>query len=397
MRIQQESGRQGANVIPRAALGSTRSKFDEAWIFPLALFVSTRVALLASSYMGNVLTLGSDSSDSASRCLILRSNPALHSFCCWDCGWFNLIATEGFGTVESAQVFPLLPLLAWLLKISLRIPSPYGLILVANLASLASYCVLFRLFRRLEGTAAARWGLGALVAYPFHFFQAVGYSESLMVFTSALAILFALEGRHVRAGLALGFGVLARHITLFAGPGLLLAQIRERGLRPKPLLLSRGLVGLALPFLFLGAWVVYLHSLFHTWTTLHDARMASWWGRAGRAYWGVLDTVKHIPYQQHPEYYFYLFFAAIPASGAVALFFRQRWAELAWPALVLLVLCYTSGGASLGRYTGSCWPAFLPIGIWLTRKPRLAPILLGGLMLIQGLFFFLHGHGFEVL
>jgi hypothetical protein len=382
--------------LPPTKAGSAWSMVDEAWKFPLALFVVTRVALVACSYMGLLLTLRTF--EGSARCLpALRAHPALQSFCCWDCGWFNRAATEGFRAVETAQVFPLLPLLAWLLKTLFFIPPEYGLVIVANLASLASYSVLYRLFRRLEGTSAARWGLTALAAYPFHFFQAIGYSESLMVLASALAVLLALDGRHVRAGLALGFGVLARHITLFAGVGLLIAQIRQRGIHPKRLLLSRDVAGLVIPFLFLGAWVVVLHSRFHTWTTLHDARMASWWGQMGRAYWGVLDVLKVMPYDRHPEYVFYLFFALIPLSGTIALFFRRRWLELACSAAILLIVCFTSGGASLGRYTGSCWPAFLPVGIWLGRRPHLAPILLGGLMLIQGLFFFLHGHGFQII
>jgi len=376
--------------------GSAWSRVDEAWKFPIALFLVTRFALVACSYMGLVLTLRTF--DGSMKCLPeLRAHPAMQSFCCWDCGWFHRAAIEGFPTVESAQVFPLLPILAWLLKTLFFIPRQYGLVIVANLASLASYSVLFRLFRRLEGTSAARWGLTALAAYPFHFFQAVGYSESLMVLTSALAVLLALDGRHLRAGLALGFGVLARHITLFAGAGLLIAQIRQRGIHPKRLLLSRDVAGLVIPFLFLGAWVVYLHSRFHSWTVIHDARMASWWGQMGRAYWGVVDVLKLMPYDRHPEYVFYLFFALIPLAGTIALFFRQRWFELAFSAAILLFVCFSSGGASLGRYTGSCWPAFLPVGIWLGRRPYLAPILLGGLMLFQGLFFFLHGHGFQIV
>jgi len=381
---------------PSVNIRSAWSRAGEAWTFPLALFVITRLAFLACSYMGLMLT--AHFFDGSSRCLMsLRPHPALQSFCCWDCGWFNRAATEGFRTVQSAQVFPLLPILAWLLKTVLRIPQEFGLIVIANLASLASYFVLFRLFLRLEAEGAARWGLTAFTAFPFHFFQAVGYSESLMVLTSALAVLLALEGRHLWAGLVLGFGVLARHVTLFAGAALLLAQIRERGVNPKRFFLSRDLAGLVLPFLFLGAWVVYLFALFHTWTAIHDARVASWWGHVGRAYWGILDVLQQVPYDRHPEYFFYVVFALIPLSGTVALFFRRRWAELAWSAAVLLFVCFSSGGASLGRYTGSCWPAFLPIGVWLERRPLLAPILLGALMLVQGLFFFLHGHGFEII
>jgi len=90
--------------------------------------------------------------------------------------------------------------------------------------------------------------------------------------------------------------------------------------------------------------VVYLHSLFHSWTTIHDARMASWWGQVGRAYWGVFDVIKQMSYNRHPEYFLYMGFALIPLAGAIALFFHRRWAELAWPAAILLLVCSPVAG-----------------------------------------------------
>lgn len=369
---------------------------DPAWTFPIALFVFTRVTLLAVSYMG--LTLTPILFEHPTRRLpFLRPYPALQSFCAWDCEWFERIVREGFATLEHAQVFPLLPALAWLVAKGTGIPHEIGIILIPNLASCVSYLVIYRLFRDLAGHGAARWGLAAMVAYPFSFFQALGYSEGLMVCLSALAVYLAGKGRHISAGVALGFGALARHLTLFAGPALVVAQIRQRGWRPRRLLLDRGLVGLVMPFALLGIWVVYLYVRFGSWTAIHDARMASWWGQVGRAYWGVLDVIRQMPYQRHPEYFFYLVFALLPVAGTVALFFRKRWLELAVAALVLMAVCFSSGGISLGRYTGSCWPAFLPVGLWLSRRPTIAVLLVACMMFMQGMFFFLHGHNFAII
>src|SRR5262249_53623529 len=124
---------------------------------------------------------------------------------------------------------------------------PFSLLWSANLASLLSYFVVFAIFRRLGTTLAAKWGLLLFAAYPFAFFQSAGYAESFMVLFSALAILLALKGRHLWAGVALGFGVLARHLSLFAGAALFFAQVRERGFHPRKLLASPSILGLLLP------------------------------------------------------------------------------------------------------------------------------------------------------
>jgi hypothetical protein len=55
--------------------------------------------------------------------------------------------------------------------------------------------------------------------------QAMGYPESLMVLFTALAVYLALRGMHIWAGVALGVGVLARHLSFFAGGSLLVAQV----------------------------------------------------------------------------------------------------------------------------------------------------------------------------
>jgi hypothetical protein len=50
------------------------------------------------------------------------------------------------------------------------------------------------------------------------------------------------------------------------------------------------------------------------------------------------------------------------------------------------------GISALGRYSASCWPAFLPLGVWLERRPALALAVVGFSAMLQMIFFFLHTH-----
>src|SRR5207245_2831475 len=117
---------------------------------------------------------------------------------------------------------------------------------------------VYRVFSRLEGNEVAATGVALLAAWPFSFFQAAPYPESLMLASSALAILWAEQGKHLRAGVALGLGILARHLTVFAGGALVVAQLRERGFHPKRLIANRAFLGLVLPLLIAGVYFLYL-------------------------------------------------------------------------------------------------------------------------------------------
>ena len=364
----------------------------DGWLFPLALFLFSRMLLLVGLQLSfHAYAIGDTLSP---RCVLpLPTNPTFQSFCCWDCGWFERIVRMGYPRLEYAQVLPLLPILGRGVSTAFGILPRTALYLVANLASLFSYVLLYRLFRRLGGTRSARFALAAFVAYPFHFFQAVGYAESLMVLASVWAISLAMERRHLSAGIVLGFGVLARHVCLFSGVGLLVAQLRQQGFHPRKWRLKSDLIGLVLPFVFLFAWILFLRVQFGTWIGLHEAREASWWGKVGRAYWGVLDVLRNVPFDTHPEYYTYMVFALLPLAGTIALCRRPALAELAAPSVVLLIVFFLSGGVSLGRYTASCWFAFLPLGAFLNRSPRLGLVFLAVLFALQGYYFFYHPWG----
>lgn len=362
--------------------------------FPLVLFLCTRIALFGFAQIAMTLvpTLAFEFGSRE----FIRDYPFLDGLCRWDCWHFGTIAREGYTEAKWTNFFPLLPLLVRGIHELTGLPINLVLILVPNLACLGAYLVIYRMFSLLADEQSARWGLTLFAAYPFAFFHAMGYPESLMIFTSALALFLALRGQHLAAGVALGFGVLARHLTMVAGAGLLMAQIRERGLHPRRLLLSPAILGLLIPWIFLGAYSFYQYRMFGNALAFAEARDQPPWSEL--AWWGVFDLLTATQYNEHiPIMYTYIPFALLPTIGAISLFARNQWIELAAFGVIFIIMMWGIGAWGLGRYTASCWPAFLPLGVWLAKRPQWQGPVIAMLALFQGLFLYLHAHMFAIL
>ena len=365
---------------------------SDAFVYPLIVFVVSRIALLVFAHYA--LTLIPQLWLEGGVRGIIPGWPALDGFCRWDCGHFDRLASQGYRNPEDTNFFPLLPLLARILSNITLIPTRLTLLIVPNLAAFAALVVIYRIFSALEGVGAARWGVALFAAYPFAFFQATGYPESLMILSSALAIYLALRGYHIWAGVALGFGVLARHLTLFAGGALLAAQIRQRGIQPRRFLLDPAIFGLIIPWLFLGGYMLFQYVTFGD--ALAFLRARENWGE--RAWWGIGELARtNATDVDVRAMWSYVPIAVAPTIGALALASRRRWVELAAFALVLMTVLWSVGMWGMGRYSASCWPVFLPLGAWLARRPAWQGPLIALAALFQGLFFYLFIHQFPIL
>ncbi|MCP3137918.1 mannosyltransferase family protein [Pyxidicoccus xibeiensis] len=354
--------------------------------FPLAVFVFTRVALLAFTSVSLRVDPRLHFEGPA-----LLDVPSLGGLCRWDCLYYANIALHGYRELFWTNFFPLFPLLGKGLALLTGLSMPHALVVVANLAGLGALVAVYRVFLELDGEEVARSALLLFAAFPFAFFQAAGYPESLMVLTSAGAMLLALRGRHVAAGAVLGLGVLARHLTIVAGLSLLAAQVRERGAAPRRFLSSLAVLGLALPFVFVGLYMLYLGQTrgepLAWWTHREEG-----WGKFAWAGLGDLGRGGALPLEVH----LYVLFSLVPGVGAVLLLRQARWRVLAPFALGLMLTIWTVGLAGLGRYAASCWPAFLPLGAWAARRPGvLMPAVLAG-ALLQGLFLYLYAHWYNI-
>jgi hypothetical protein len=211
-----------------------------------------------------------------------------------------------------------------------------------------------------------------------------------MVFTSSLAILLALRGNHFWAGLVLGAGSVSRHLTLTFGGGLLAAQIQQRGLAPRKLL-TVSLVGLVIPFAFPAAFMLFQYFRFGDALAFWHSR--DLWGES--AWLSISQAVRTgVPDFRHR---IYLVGFVVLVCSAIACLTRRNWVVLGVAVLPLLLVIGASGIEGLGRYSAAAWPAFLPVGVWLSRRPRLQMPIVGSLFLLQGLFFFLFTHQYPIL
>ena len=97
------------------------------------------------------------------------------------------LANHGYVHEGYTNFFPLYPLLVRVLHEVTGLHIDLGLILVPNLAALGGLLVLYRLVAFIEDESAAKWTLMLFISFPFAFFQAMAYPESLMVLFTALA------------------------------------------------------------------------------------------------------------------------------------------------------------------------------------------------------------------
>ncbi|WP_338866020.1 mannosyltransferase family protein [Myxococcus stipitatus] len=312
----------------------------------------------------------------------------LDAFCRWDCGWYAEIARQGYVRPQATNFFPFLPLTARFVSEVTGLGIPESLVLMANVGGLLALVVLYRLFRALEGEEVARVSLLLFMAYPFAFFQSAGYPESWMVFFTALALLLGLRGRPWSAALALGFGGLARHLSLVAGLGLLFQQLRSRGGGWRAWF-QRDLFALALPLVMVSLYFLFLGRRFgdpQLWWKVRDSEWAGAW--AGLVNWWRGNWA--------PEVNLYVAMSFVPGVGALLLARHRRWWTLAAFGIPLMLVLWSVGLVGLGRYSAAVWPAFLPLGAWLSRQPALRGPMVLGFALFQGMLVFLFVHSYPI-
>ncbi len=357
--------------------------------YPVSLFLFTRVALVGLSAVSMRLWPGLFKYPER-RQAFLEAFPSLDGLCRWDCGLYLKVAEQGYQQFLDANIWPAYPLLIRLVSTLTFLPPHIAALLIASAASLASFLVIFWLFRELGDERAARTGLTLFAAYPFAFFQAAGYPESLMVLASAGAIALTLRGRHQTAGAVVALGLLARHLTALAGLSLLVRQLRERPTL-RGFFASTALVGLLLPFVALAGWALFLHLRLGNGLAFLEARAAGWGPEAWRS---VPAALWHAP---QAKLVAYAAFSLLPGVGALLLLRDRRHWELAALAVPLWLVTWAFGAEALGRYSAACWPAFLPLGAWLAARPALATPTVVALALFQGLFATLFMHQFPIV
>ena len=149
-----------------------------------------------------------------------------------------------------------------------------------------------------------------------------------------------------------------------------------------------------MPWLFLGAFAWHLHVKVGDALAFWNARTIGW---GELVWWGVHDMIMKASYADRPEWFMYMGFTLWPLAGTIALLTRKQWIELAAFGAALMFMLLSGGAVALGRYSASAWPAFLPLGIWLAKRPGVQTPILVASSVLQGIFFFLYSHQWRIL
>ncbi len=127
----------------------------------------------------------------------------------WDASWYERIAGGGYSGLgdQGLRFFPLLPVLARSLRAIPGMTAGTSLIIVANLACLGAFVMLWRLVVfELGDEGCARRAVWLLAFAPPAFVLVMGYADSLLIATSLAAF---LGFRQRRYGLAVCAAFLA--------------------------------------------------------------------------------------------------------------------------------------------------------------------------------------------
>ena len=332
----------------------------------------------------------------------------------WDSVWFLRIAQDGYAAdANRAAFFPLYPALIAMLA------PVFGPLLAGLFISLASFVGAMTLFFRLVqlelGTAAARWGVMALVLFPGSFWFSSVYSESLFLLLSVGAVLAAREQRWLAAGAIGALAAATRSAgVLLAIPIALLWWDARRGSR-KPASLA-GLAAAPAVLAGLLATCVAFASMGRGFLAPFNAQDT--WNRGLRGPWAGLadgtsaafDGARQLLHGRPPPLYFEqagadpmavarhnvllwitLVVAVVLLVEAVR---RLRLAHSAYAAAALLLPLSFPVAAqplmSLPRFVSVLYPLFMVAGLWLARgsRPRAVSVLAvsaAGLMAVSAL------------
>jgi Gpi18-like mannosyltransferase len=199
-------------------------------------------------------------------------------FSAWDSGFYQQIATSGYGG-DNVAFFPLFPLCIRALML-LGLPAEVAGTLVNNLAFLGALLFLSDWIARQHGASAARWSVAVLAWCPLSLFGTVVYTEGLYLLCST-ATLRAFEFKQY-FGVAL-WGTLAtatRPTGIAIVPALIIAAWKER--RPPlaylaSLAASSGLLLYSLYCRFyLGDWLAFGRAQ-QQWKRSLSFDVQGWW------------------------------------------------------------------------------------------------------------------------
>jgi hypothetical protein len=306
----------------------------------------------------------------------------------WDASWYERIAASGYAGLgdQALRFFPLLAVLARSFRALPGMPAGTAVIIVANLASLAAFAVLYRLVVfELGDEACARRAVWLLAFAPPASVLVMGYADSLLLVSSIVAFLGFRQRRYGLAICAAFLAGLCRPVgLLLAVPALIELGSNWYSLSRRERVIATGTV-LAAPAgaaAYLG-WVGVIFGSF--WLPYREQLSVSHRGAVSDPFVTVARDLSYVIQGEHLGVAEHAFWAVLFVLLALYLLWRLP-ASYGWYAVVTLAVVLTASNlASLERYGLDCFP-FVIAGGMLTNGRRTFRVVIGLSGLLLGTF-----------
>jgi hypothetical protein len=323
----------------------------------LAVWVATRVGVTVLA-LAAAWTVGAGTAGQVPSYLSLWDH--------WDTGLFVKIARFGYAGYPRhypdkgvVAFFPGEPLV--LRVVHAAVPTWVGAaLLVSAVAGAVAAVALGRLGAREHGPDVGRRAVLFWTLAPPAVFLYAGYSEALFC-AFAVPAWTAARGRDwTRAGLFAGAAAAVRVTGLFLAVALVVEWLLARDGRRRP----RAVLALALPFLVLAAYTVYLHHLTGDWLAWSHAQRDVW-GRSLTAPWTAWRTTWDAGGDPSAGAAYAWSFRAENVAVVVGvllsllLLARRRWAELVYVGGQVVAFATSSFYLSVARSALLWWPLWL--------------------------------------
>jgi Gpi18-like mannosyltransferase len=383
-----------------ALVGHRLKGLWQAVSYPVILYIGLRLLLFLFGYFGMVVlaTKQGDALWSA-----FYGNQFLDGWVRWDSGWYSDIVAHGYSyhplpDASNVAFFPLYPITAKLLDFIFN--NVYTSVLTAaNLEMLAAMILLYRLLVEFFPAVDAKKALMLLFGYPFAFFFATAYSESLFLLTVVGTFYFGEKRQWMIAALFALAASATRVVGVVMGPVLLIMYLQSIGWSWRRIRPDIG--WLVLSPLGVAGFFAYLWFMFGD--PLLNIRVESAWNMGFSLEFG-----------RHRELINQLISGNIVNGGTpliplVALIMGTIFLLLALVAFgriklpyaiyslgVLLIPYCTTNIDSLGRFTIVAFPIFIMISLWLRDETVTRFVLLANAMFLA-LFIVLFTHWYWIV
>lgn len=307
----------------------------------------------------------------------------------WDTGWYLSIVNDGYQTEivgeSNVAFFPVYPLLMrWLSKLGHDpVAAGVGISLACFLAALF---LLRRLLLEKYSPRVASSALLLIAFWPFSFFFALAYTESLFLLLAVGAFYLVHRERWWWAAACAGVASGTRVVGVFVAVGVVVAFFQKEGWRPTPRYLAKSAGLAAVGVTGLVGFMAYLKV--HTGNALAFVEVQKFWhnraeGIAGLKFIG--EVLRHNPPASYTyvSVLIYLIPFMLFLGLSVFVLLRRDPAWGAFSTLTLIAPVPTGNIASTNRYVLILFPCFAALAELLKDK---APVAVGVSAALLGLF-----------